>query len=290
MTHHWCSPRTTTCGSRSRSATHPYTPLRSSLSTAATTTNRHGAMTALEDDDTITALADLEPRFAARRPERLGVQLCEAGDRGRPRRAARARSAVLGARLAAEPARVEVLRAAARHWRRRRASHRLALGCVERARPTSAIGSERSSDRPPHPRPAGYRRRAARHRGRRRARHARGRRRRSRCWPRRRTSAPTIPASVPRSWASAWSTCAARFSAAGVGVEIVGGGEVDIYWAQSATADDLRRVSYGQRGTDLLVETPYGALHDRFEQLLFQLRARGHAAAARAPGAQPGVP
>ncbi len=63
--------------------------------------------------------------------------------------------------------------------------------------------------------------------------------------------------------------------AAGVGVELVCGGEVDIYWAQSATADDLRHVSYGQRGTDLLVETPYGALHDRFEQLLFQLRARG---------------
>jgi protein-tyrosine phosphatase len=63
--------------------------------------------------------------------------------------------------------------------------------------------------------------------------------------------------------------------AAGVAVEIVGGGEVDIYWAQSATADDLRLVSYGQRGTDLLVETPYGALPERFEQLLFQLRARG---------------
>ena len=64
-------------------------------------------------------------------------------------------------------------------------------------------------------------------------------------------------------------------SAAGVRIEIVGGGEVDIYWAQSATADDLRRVSYGQRGTDLLVETPYAPLHDHFEQLLFQLRARG---------------
>ena len=64
-------------------------------------------------------------------------------------------------------------------------------------------------------------------------------------------------------------------SEAGVQIEVVGGGEVDIYWAQSATADDLRRVSYGQRGTDLLVETPYAPLHDHFEQLLFQLRARG---------------
>jgi protein-tyrosine phosphatase len=63
--------------------------------------------------------------------------------------------------------------------------------------------------------------------------------------------------------------------AARVDVEIVAGGEVDIFWAQSATPDDLQRVSYGQRGTDLLVETPYGALSDRFEQLLFQLRAGG---------------
>jgi protein-tyrosine phosphatase len=67
----------------------------------------------------------------------------------------------------------------------------------------------------------------------------------------------------------------AALDAAGVGIEIVGGGEVDIFWSQSATADDLRRVSYGQRGTDLLVESPYGALPERFEQLLFQLRARG---------------
>ena len=37
MTHHWCSPRTTTSGSRSRSATHPSTARRSSPSTAATT-------------------------------------------------------------------------------------------------------------------------------------------------------------------------------------------------------------------------------------------------------------
>ncbi len=88
-------------------------------------TNRHEAMTALEDDDTITALADHEPRFAARRPERLGVQLCvQAIDavKGRSPRTV----GLLAARLAREPARTAVLRAAARHWRRRRASRMLA--------------------------------------------------------------------------------------------------------------------------------------------------------------------
>ena len=83
-------------------------------------------MTARADDDTITALADDEPRFAARRPERLGVQLCE-----RALEAVHARRpgtlAALGAQLAKEPARAEVLRAAVRHWRRRRVSHALGL-------------------------------------------------------------------------------------------------------------------------------------------------------------------
>lgn len=63
--------------------------------------------------------------------------------------------------------------------------------------------------------------------------------------------------------------------AAAVDVELVAGGEADIYWAQTATPEDLRRVSYAQRGTDLLVETPYGGLPENFEQLLFRLRAQG---------------
>ena len=35
-------------------------------------------------------------------------------------------------------------------------------------------------------------------------------------------------------------------------------------------------MSLGQRGTDLLVETPYGELSLQFEDLLFKLRARGY--------------
>ena len=56
---------------------------------------------------------------------------------------------------------------------------------------------------------------------------------------------------------------------------IVAGGEVDLWWAITATNADLQLVSFQQRGTDLLVETPYGPLPDTFEELLFDIRAKG---------------
>jgi protein-tyrosine phosphatase len=58
-------------------------------------------------------------------------------------------------------------------------------------------------------------------------------------------------------------------------LELVNGGEVDVLWAQSATDEELRAASYGGRGTDLLVETPYGELPGMFEDLLFRIRVRG---------------
>ncbi|MDA0159581.1 hypothetical protein OM076_04840 [Solirubrobacter ginsenosidimutans] len=67
----------------------------------------------------------------------------------------------------------------------------------------------------------------------------------------------------------------AALDAAGVGLRVVSGGEVDVLWAQSATDEDLRSASYGGRGTDLLVETPYGELPPIFEDLLFKIRVRG---------------
>ena len=67
-----------------------------------------------------------------------------------------------------------------------------------------------------------------------------------------------------------------RLAAAGVGLTVVPGGEVDLLWAQGAADDDLRLVSYGQRGTDLLVETPYGPLPPRFEDVLFRLAVLGY--------------
>jgi protein-tyrosine phosphatase len=63
--------------------------------------------------------------------------------------------------------------------------------------------------------------------------------------------------------------------AAGTSVELVPGGEIDIAWALAAAPDDLRLASYGGRGTDLLIETPYGELPETFEELLFRLRALG---------------
>ena len=43
-------------------------------------------------------------------------------------------------------------------------------------------------------------------------------------------------------------------------LQLVSGGEVDVLWAQSASDEELRAASYGGRGKDLLVETPYGEL------------------------------
>ena len=61
-----------------------------------------------------------------------------------------------------------------------------------------------------------------------------------------------------------------------VPIEVVPAGEVDLLWAQEASEEDLRLVSYGQRGLDLLVETPYGPLPTTFEQFLFELQTKGY--------------
>jgi len=67
----------------------------------------------------------------------------------------------------------------------------------------------------------------------------------------------------------------ARLAEASVGLRVVAGGEVDALWGQAASDDELRLASYGQRGGDLLLETPYGPLPDGFEELLFRLGLRG---------------
>ena len=59
-------------------------------------------------------------------------------------------------------------------------------------------------------------------------------------------------------------------------LQIVPGGEVDLLWAHEATDEQLRHASYNGRGTDLLVETPYGPLTDSFERGLFALADRGY--------------
>jgi protein-tyrosine phosphatase len=69
---------------------------------------------------------------------------------------------------------------------------------------------------------------------------------------------------------------ALRDALAGVPIELVEGAEVDLGRALAADAEELRLASYGQRGTDLLVETPYGGLPPAFEDLLFRVAARGY--------------
>lgn len=68
----------------------------------------------------------------------------------------------------------------------------------------------------------------------------------------------------------------ARLAAEGVALEVVQGGEVALAWALAADDDDLRRVSYGARGTDLLIETPFAPLPDTFEMLVEVVAARGY--------------
>jgi protein-tyrosine phosphatase len=68
----------------------------------------------------------------------------------------------------------------------------------------------------------------------------------------------------------------AAIARAGIELEVVQGGEAGVMWAVHASDEDLRAGSYAARGTDLLVETPYGALNDTFEQLLFSLVGRGY--------------
>jgi protein-tyrosine phosphatase len=61
----------------------------------------------------------------------------------------------------------------------------------------------------------------------------------------------------------------------GIGLEVVPGGELDIACGLEASDDELRLVSFGQRGDYLLVETPYGGLSSLFEHQLFDLELRG---------------
>ncbi len=67
-----------------------------------------------------------------------------------------------------------------------------------------------------------------------------------------------------------------RLDASEIPIEVVPAGEVDLLWAQEAADEDLRLVSYAQKGLDLLVETPYGPLPATFEQRLFELQTKGY--------------
>jgi protein-tyrosine phosphatase len=59
----------------------------------------------------------------------------------------------------------------------------------------------------------------------------------------------------------------------GLEIELVNGGEVGLVWALDADDEALRLVSFGQRGDDLLIETPTTTVG--IESLLYQVRTRG---------------
>jgi protein-tyrosine phosphatase len=58
-------------------------------------------------------------------------------------------------------------------------------------------------------------------------------------------------------------------------LQVIPGGEVDLFWAERASDADLRLVTIGQRGHTLLIETPYGFLSDVFEDLVAEIVGRG---------------
>jgi protein-tyrosine phosphatase len=83
------------------------------------------------------------------------------------------------------------------------------------------------------------------------------------------------PRVVPEELGERCADLTAALRRAGVQLEVVPAGEVDLVWALDAAPDDLRLASFAQRGTDLLVETPYGPLPSTFEDHLFRLSVQG---------------
>jgi protein-tyrosine phosphatase len=60
-------------------------------------------------------------------------------------------------------------------------------------------------------------------------------------------------------------------AAADIALEVVPGGELDVLWVQEAGTEALRLASFGQAGTDVLLETPYGAIGPAFEAAIDRL-------------------
>jgi protein-tyrosine phosphatase len=87
-----------------------------------------------------------------------------------------------------------------------------------------------------------------------------------------RSDHPTV---VPAELAERCRTLNGALADDGVELDVAPAGEVDLVWGLEASDEELRLVSYGQRGNTLLVETPYGPLPSSFEELLFQLTLKG---------------
>ncbi len=82
------------------------------------------------------------------------------------------------------------------------------------------------------------------------------------------------PGVVPGQLAARCNTLRDELGRQEVPLEVVSGAEVDLGWALGASEEDLIAVTYGGRGTDVLVETPYGLLPPGFEDRLHDIFAR----------------
>jgi protein-tyrosine phosphatase len=86
---------------------------------------------------------------------------------------------------------------------------------------------------------------------------------------------PDHPGVVPLELAERCDALRARLGAAGIELELLPGGELDLATGLEMGPEELRLVSLGQRGQILLVETPYAPLVTMFEEALDRLRYAG---------------
>jgi protein-tyrosine phosphatase len=68
---------------------------------------------------------------------------------------------------------------------------------------------------------------------------------------------PDFPAVRVEEIASRCQQLREDLDSAGIGLELIAGAEVSLTWALDASDEELLLASYGQRGTDLLIETPF---------------------------------
>ncbi len=86
---------------------------------------------------------------------------------------------------------------------------------------------------------------------------------------------PDFPGVVVDEIAGRTAALQARLDEEGIALRLVPGGEVSIVWALEAVEEQLKLASIGQRGTDLLIETP--SLNTAgIDHMLYALRAKGY--------------
>ena len=100
---------------------------------------------------------------------------------------------------------------------------------------------------------------------------------------------PDFPAVHVKELAERCEQLREALAAAAITLRLVSGAEVSLVWALEATDEELALATYGQRGTDLLVEAPE-AHRRRPRPAPLQRVLQGAADHARAPRAEPGFP